>query len=113
MAIDAAVSYDIDDRTFTVVPSEAGYQSMLYRREYDQLAAAERRGGYVNTVWAFGAGQQDIASGQPAAGSLQFRFHRGNTAFSRLTGTPRLAAWIILDKQSGQILGVKFHGRPA
>jgi hypothetical protein len=56
---------------------------MLYRREYDQLAAAERRGGYVNTVWAFGAGQQDIASGQPAAGSLQFRFHRGNTAFSR------------------------------
>jgi hypothetical protein len=30
-----------------------------------------------------------------------------------VTGTPRLAAWIILDKQSGQILGVKFHGQPA
>jgi hypothetical protein len=107
-AVDGAVVLDVATRTATVMPAETGFPAMLWRRGIEKMM----RGGYgAPTVWAHGLGHPQIAPGQPEGGALKFTFHKGDPAWAELLGTPRLSAIITVDREAGQILGVKFRGR--
>ena len=107
-AVDGAVVLDLAERTATVVPAEPGYASMLWRTGVEKMG----RGGYgAHTVWAHGLGHQQIAPGQPEGGALKFTFRKGDPVWPALVGTAALAATVVLDRASQQIMSVKFRGR--
>jgi hypothetical protein len=107
-AVDGAVVLDLAARIATVVPTETGFPAMLWRRGIEKMG----RGGYgAPTVWAHGLGHQQIAHGQPEGGALKFVFHKGDAAWPDLVGTPGLAATVVVDREAGTILSVRFRGR--
>jgi hypothetical protein len=107
-AVEGAVVLDVANRTVTVVPTETGYNAMLWRTGVEKL----ERGGYgAPSVWAHGLGHQQIAAGQPQNGALVFRLHKGDAAWSDLVGTAGLAATVVLDRESQTIMNVRFKSR--
>jgi hypothetical protein len=61
---------------------------------------------------AGGAGHDKIVFGLPGDdGTMRFRFSRGDPNYRKLVGTPGLAATIVVDRETRQILSVRFHGR--
>jgi hypothetical protein len=64
------------------------------------------------TVWASGAGQSQIAHGQPTDdGALAFTFRTGDPVYRKLVGSPGLRATFAVDTVSRRILSVTFRGR--
>jgi hypothetical protein len=115
LAAPGVVTIDPRDRTLTVRPARdaRAYAKVLWVEGVRAVAKAEASGyGGAPTVWAAGAGQQQIAYGLPADGdALKFRFPRGDGVYTRLVSTPGLRATFVVDRGSSQILGVRFHGR--
>jgi hypothetical protein len=106
LAVNAAVVLDLATRTATVVPTETGFPAMLWRNGIEKMM----RGGYdAPTVWGHGLGHQQIGPGQPEGGALKFQFHKGDAAWPKLVGTPRLAATVVLDRATNQIMNVSFR----
>jgi hypothetical protein len=70
----------------------------------------EEAGRYASTVWAHAPGRRDLARGEPVRdGWLRFKLNAAD--YRRLSSTPGLAALVTVDRQAGQILGVKFLNR--
>jgi hypothetical protein len=62
----------------------------------------------AQTVYASAPGSRDIARGEPVRDGW-LRFTLSDADYRRLADTPR--AIVVVDRQAGQILGVKFLGR--
>jgi hypothetical protein len=109
LACDGQVTYDPASRTLSVKVSGAG--ATFWRRGYAAMMAAEDAGRYyaAPTVWAHGAGRREIARGEPVRdGGLRFKL--SDADYLQLAGES-LSAIVTVDRQAGQILGVKFLGR--
>jgi hypothetical protein len=114
LAADGVVVNDSATRTLVVRPAKAGsYAGLLWRQGCRKLLQAEQNGRYgPRIVWAHGLGRREIARGQPVDdGSLRFRFERGDSAYRELVSTPGLAAVVTVDRETAQIMGVRFRGR--
>jgi hypothetical protein len=70
----------------------------------------EEAGRYASTVWAHAPGRRDLARGEPVR-DRWLRFKLNAADYRRLSSTPGLAALVTVDRQAGQILGVKFLNR--
>lgn len=108
VAVDGAVVLDLAERTATVVPAEPGHPAMLWRNGIEKL---QRVGYHSPTVWAHAPGRREIARGEPAAGALKFQFRKGDPAWPELVATPRLAAIVVLDRSTSEIMNVSFRGK--
>ena len=63
-------------------------------------------------MWAHGSGQDKIRFGLPGDdGTMRFRFAPDDTNYSKLVATPGLAATIVVDRESSDIMSIRFHGR--
>jgi hypothetical protein len=115
LAADGAVTIDAGERTLVVRPARdaRGYAKVLWSEGVRaQAESAASIYGEAPTVWASGGGQSKVAYGLPAGGdALKFRFTRGDPVYKKLVSTPGLRATIVVDRESSQILGVRFHGR--
>ena len=113
LAATGEVLVDPFARTLNVRPAEmSGYAAVLWRQAHRELVEDEkfRRFGYSPPgVPAHTPSRREVAQGVPAPdGSLRFHFPLRDPAYKELVGKP-LAAVVVLDRASGQILGVKFR----
>jgi hypothetical protein len=108
LAVDGAVVLDLAQRTATVIPAEPGHPAMIWRHGIEKL---QRSGYHAPTVWAHAPGRRQIACGVPEAGALRFQFRKGDPAWPELIGTPRLAATVVVDRSTNEIMHVSFRGK--
>jgi hypothetical protein len=113
---DGQVTNDLFTRTLTVRPAShaSGTAKLLWRDAVRAVAISlDGPAGMARAPWANGAGQSQIAFGQPTddGAALEFQFHRGHPAYRELVPTPGLRARIALDRATGQIISVTFRGR--
>lgn len=111
LAADGLVTTDPATRTLYVMPADPrSYAGRLWSKGHRALTEA----GYtVRDVWASapGLGHQTVR-GQPVeGGAVRFRFPPGETAYADLVSTPGLSAYVVVDRETGHILGVRFRGR--
>jgi hypothetical protein len=115
MAAPGVVTVDVRERALIVRPAADadGLAKVLWAVGVRaQVKAASSYASDVPTVWASGGGQDKIAFGLPAGSdALKFQFHSGHPQYTKLVGTPGLRATIVVDRETSQILGVRFTGR--
>ena len=79
------------------------------------MLEAEEAGRYADTVWASGAGRNEIARGEAVRGEAVrdgwLRFKLSDADYRQLAGMPGLSAIATVDRATGRIMGVKFLGR--
>jgi hypothetical protein len=109
LAVDGVVTHDPASRSLSVKVSGLG--ATFWRRGHAALLAAEEAGRYyaAATVWAHGAGRREIARGEPVRDGW-LRFKLSDADYRKLAGDG-LSAIVSVDREAGQILGVKFLGR--
>jgi hypothetical protein len=121
-AADGVVTIDPRERTLTVrpAPDADAHAKVLWRAGVRAQAAASGRAAAYGrpdpttapTVWASGGGRTQIAFGLPTGdGALTFHFYRGHPTYRKLVTTPGLRARFVVDRESSQILSVRFRGR--
>lgn len=109
LACDGQVTFDPATRSLSVKVS--GFGGTFWRRGHAALMAAEEASRYgPRSVWAHAPGRRDIARGEPVRDGW-LRFKLSDADYRQLSRTPDLAAIVTIDRQAGQILGVKFLGR--
>ena len=113
---DGVVENDPLSRTLTVRPAThaSGTAKLLWRDAVRALAISlDGPAGIARPPWAHGAGQSQVAHGLPTDdhAAMEFRFRRGDPVYRKLVSTPRLAARIAIDRESGQIISVTFRGK--
>jgi hypothetical protein len=107
LAVDGQVTHDPTTRSLLVKASGVG--ATYWRRGHAAMLKAEEAGRYSATVWAHAPGRREIARGEPVRdGWLKFRVD--DSTYRQLAGAPDLSAIVTVDRQAGQILGVRFLG---
>jgi hypothetical protein len=106
LACDGETAHDPVSRSLLVKVS--GFGASFWRRGHAAMVAAEEAGRYgTRSVYAHAPGRRDIARGEPVRDGW-LRFKLSDADYRQLSGTPDLAAIVTVDRQAGQILGVKF-----
>jgi hypothetical protein len=109
LACDGETAHDPVSRSLLVKVSGVG--ASFWRRGHAAMMQAEEAGHYgPRSVWAHAPGRRDIARGEPVRDGW-LRFKLSDADYRQLSRTPDLAAIVTVDRQAGQILGVKFLGR--
>ena len=109
LACDGQVTFDPASRSLSVRVS--GFGGTFWRRGHAALLAAEEAGRYYAApiVWAHAPGRREMARGEPVRDGW-LRFKLSDADYRRLAGDG-LSAIVTVDREAGQILGVKFLGR--
>jgi hypothetical protein len=93
-----------------------GSARIAWQRGYDGLRLLEDSGYSRHSIPDLWASMQDgeriahAATGDAA--TLKFHFPPGNTAYRQLTGKPRLAAIVTVDRATGYFVNCRFLHRP-
>ena len=121
LAADATVVNDMMTRELVVrvARNASGTARLAWREGVQALAQAEAAPDLrthlranAPTVWARGAGRDNIARGMPGEdGSVRFRFDLGDSTYKRLVSTPGLRAVVVIDWHTRRLLSVSFRGR--
>jgi hypothetical protein len=110
LACDSQVTFDPATRSLLVKASGVG--AIYWRRGHAKLVAAGESGSYYEatpTVWAHAPGRRDIARGE-AVRDGWLRFKVDDATYRQLAGSD-LSAIVTVDREAGQILGVRFKRR--
>ena len=109
MAVDGVTTHDPAMRSVSV--KVVGVGASFWRRGHRAMVEAVEAGRWdAPTVRASRGGRGDLAKGEPVRdGWLGFKL--SDTDYRRLAGAPDLSAIVTVDREAGQILGVKFLGR--
>ena len=109
LAADGQVSVDPVSRPLLVKPAQSGHASLLWRQGHAAMVQAEGTIGEP-VMFASAPGRPNVGRGEPITdGWLRFKLSRAD--YRKLAGEPNLSAIVVVDRQAGQILGVKFLGR--
>jgi hypothetical protein len=111
MSVDGVTTFD--PATGSVLVKVSGLGATFWRQGHAALLAAEESGRYWSAappVYAHAPGRREIARGEPVRDGW-LRFKLSDAGYRELSSTPDLAAIVIVDREAGQILGVKFLGR--
>jgi hypothetical protein len=113
LAADGVDTIDAAERTLVVKPAQdaRGYAKVLWS-EGHRAQVQGLQSGTVPTVWANGAGHDQIAFGLPGDdGTMRFHFPAADPNYRKLVSTPGLTASIVVDRETSHILSVRFRGR--
>ena len=105
MAVDGQTTYDPATRSVLVKVSGVG--ASYWRRGHAALLAAETAGSVSEFSRAAPTVRAHGARGEPVRDGW-LRFKLSDADYRQLAGTPGLAAIVTVDRQAGNILGVKF-----
>jgi hypothetical protein len=87
----------------------SGLGATYWRQGHAALMRAEEAGRYgAPPVYAHAPGRRDIGRGEAVRGGW-LRFQLSDADYRQLVGS---SAIVTVDRQAGQILSVKFRGRP-
>jgi hypothetical protein len=105
MAVDGETTHD--PATRSVLVRVSGIGASFWRRGHAAMMQAEEAGRYgARSVWAHAPGRREVARGEPVRDGW-LRFKLSDADYRQLAGEG-LSAVVVVDRQAGQILGVKF-----
>src|SRR5687767_2600569 len=106
LACDGETTHDPATKSLSV--RVVGLGGRYWRQGHAAMMEADTTGRYgIPSVYAR-AGSRDIGRGEAVAGNW-VRFRLADADYRRLTSDPaKLRAIAVVDKQAGQILGVRF-----
>ena len=105
------VAHDPVTRALMVRPAPgAGWAGSLWRKGHAAWTAAVKSGRYSEapSVYASGAGREGPRGEPVRDGWLRFTI-RDERAYQELTSAPDLRAIVTVDRETAQILGVRFR----
>jgi hypothetical protein len=108
LSVTGKVTYDPVTRSLLAKPAEAGLGSLIWRHGHQALMEADGSFGDPPAVYARVAGRRDVARGE-AVRDQWLRFQLKDADY-RALAREGVSAICTVDKQTGNILAVRFLG---
>ena len=108
LSVTGQVTFDPVTRSLLAKPAEAGLGSLLWRRGHEALMQSDGSLGGPSPVFARVAGRGEVGHGE-AVRDGWLRFQLGDADY-RALAREGVSAICTVDRQSGNILSVRFIG---